>query len=447
MRLLIFFFILVPYVGLGQARSRVPSDLPDHIIGAWVDDKEDIVLIISRDYIVIEDQLYSYNDIVTERKKTYFTCVYKYGIKYLNTEKISTSKLYLDTGDNIKVLTKLKFVKQNRLPEFIIDEWYLKTQKIILKEEGILFLDTFYRIDNVFSANEVNYKIIAYHNGVYSLIHNFLNKRGHYLNTNFSEIKIFKKASFFEKYKTHSILLFILLVMLITYYVFRMKIGITKKKEMTKRVLVEMELKSIRSQMNPHFLFNALSAIQNLINKNDTEKANHYLTQFAQLMRLTLDKSEKGVVPLEDELESIQKYLELEKLRFFFNYCIKVDTNVDIYQTEIPAMLIQPYVENAIIHGLKETEGEKHLILKFEIVKGSLLSIIEDNGIGINATLKEKKNLGIDRAPYGLKLAEDRIQLIKDSYKTDVEIKIVDLSAKDSKLTGTRVEIRLPLKY
>jgi LytS/YehU family sensor histidine kinase len=226
-----------------------------------------------------------------------------------------------------------------------------------------------------------------------------------------------------------------------------MKIGIAKKREMTKRALVEMELKSIRSQMNPHFLFNALSAIQNLIHKNDTEKANHYLTQFAQLMRLTLDKSEKGVVPLEDELKSIQKYLELEKLRFFFNYKIEIDASVDVYQTEIPAMLIQPYVENAIIHGLKEIEGEKHLILKFKIIKDSLLSIVEDNGIGIKKATQKKKSLGVERAPYGLKLAEDRIQLIKDSYKTDVEIKIVDLSTEDSKLTGTRVEIRLPLKY
>jgi LytS/YehU family sensor histidine kinase len=164
-------------------------------------------------------------------------------------------------------------------------------------------------------------------------------------------------------------------------------------------------------------------------------------------MRLTLDKSEKGVVPLEDELKSIQKYLELEKLRFFFNYKIEIDASVDVYQTEIPAMLIQPYVENAIIHGLKEIEGEKHLILKFKIIKDSLLSIVEDNGIGIKKATQKKKNLGVERAPYGLKLAEDRIQLIKDSYKTDVEIKIVDLSTEDSKLTGTRVEIRLPLKY
>ena len=447
MRIFLFLFVLLPCMGFAQARSRLPSDLPSQIVGAWVDDKEDIVLIISRDYIVIENQLYSYNDIVSERKKTYFTCVYKYGVKYLNTEKINASKLYVDAGDKIKVLTKLPFVKQNKLPDFIIDDWYLKREKIVLRENGMLFSDTFYQIDNVFSSNGIDYKIIVYHSGEYSFIYNYLNKNGHYLNTNFSEIKVFKKASFFKKYKIHSIFLLVAIMLLVTYYTLKMKIGIAKKREMTKRALVEMELKSIRSQMNPHFLFNALSAIQNLIHKNDTEKANHYLTQFAQLMRLTLDKSEKGVVPLEDELKSIQKYLELEKLRFFFNYKIEIDASVDVYQTEIPAMLIQPYVENAIIHGLKEIEGEKHLILKFKIIKDSLLSIVEDNGIGIKKATQKKKSLGVERAPYGLKLAEDRIQLIKDSYKTDVEIKIVDLSTEDSKLTGTRVEIRLPLKY
>jgi anti-sigma regulatory factor (Ser/Thr protein kinase) len=441
--------VLIPGAVFGQMRSRLPSQLSNYIVGAWVDAKQDVVLIISRDYMVVENQLYNYNDIVSERKKIYFTCVYKHGVKYLNTEKISNSKLYLDEGDKIRVLTKLESERNTVLPESLRGDWYLNDTKIDVKETGISFLDKFYQIDNAVSSNGTDYKIMVYNNGVYNLVYSYINAKGHYLNTNFSTVKIFKKASFFEKHKKMMSLFLLGFVLLIVYYVFRIKVGIAKKNERTKRALLEMELKSIRSQMNPHFLFNALSAIQNLINRNDNEKANHYLIQFAQLMRLTLDKSEKGIVPLEDEIKSIQKYLELEKLRFFFDYRVEVNANVDVIQTEIPAMLIQPFVENAISHGLKEKDGDKCLVVRFKADKGVLLTIIEDNGVGITAATIQKKRQGgdKDRASYGLKLAEDRIKLIKDSYQTDVKIKITDRSVADNYETGTRVEIRLPLKY
>ena len=224
------------------------------------------------------------------------------------------------------------------------------------------------------------------------------------------------------------------------------KIASTKKKEVTKRLFTEMQLKSFRSQMNPHFLFNALSAIQNLINKEDNEKANHYLTEFSQLMRLTLDKTDKGLVPLGDEIESIKKYLEIEKLRFHFNYNIFLDTTINKDEIEIPAMLVQPFVENAIIHGLNEKKGDKNLVVEFKINNENLVCKVIDDGVGINVT-SARKNTDLNREKYGLKLAQDRINLINESYKTSAQIQITDLSEFDNKKTGTKVQIQIPLRY
>jgi LytS/YehU family sensor histidine kinase len=198
--------------------------------------------------------------------------------------------------------------------------------------------------------------------------------------------------------------------------------------------------------MNPHFLFNSLSAIQNLINRGDNDKANHYLTEFSQLMRATLNNSEKGVVSLFEDLESISKYLELEKLRFCFDSNITIAKDVNCYEIEIPAMLIQPFVENSINHGLKGKKGTRVLNITITIVKGNLCYVIEDNGIGIKKS-QSNKNSNLNHIPFGLKLAKDRLDLINENYKTKAKIIITDISDIDILKTGTRVEIYLPLFY
>lgn len=198
--------------------------------------------------------------------------------------------------------------------------------------------------------------------------------------------------------------------------------------------------------MNPHFLFNALSAIQNLINKGDNEKANYYLTEFSKLMRLTLDKSEKGLISLDEKIESIKKYLEIERLRFSFDYKIIVDNEINSSEIEIPSMLIQPIVENAIIHGLHQKNGDKKLSIEFKISQENLICLVSDNGIGINSS-KLKKDSNLNRQKYGLKLAKDKIQLINESYYTNAKITMIDLSDYNHTETGTQVKIIMPTKY
>lgn len=440
------FLLFIPALIVGQGISMLPSHLPKDLFGSWVDEKNNITLIISENYIVIQNELFYFNDIVKENEVISFTCVHNFNVKYVSITTTNSSDIFLDEGYKKTKLTKAVVDNINKLPKVLIGNWFSGKSKIELLEDKVLFLDESYVIDYAISTNNVNYYFILYKGGAFYFSYNYINDKGHFLDTNFSEKTAYKKASFFYKHKIVFIVLLIVALFIIGYCIFKWKIILTKKREITKRKFTEIQLKSIRSQMNPHFLFNALSAIQNLINKGDNESANHYLTEFSQLMRLTLDKSEKGLVPLHDEIESIKKYLELEHLRFPFKYKIYVDSKINKHDVEIPAMLIQPFVENAIIHGLKEKEGEKNLTIDFKIEKQNLLCLITDNGVGIN-NVQTKKESSLKREKYGLKLAQDRIDLINENYNTNAKIKITDVSNHDSEKTGTKIEILMPLRY
>ncbi|MEP1488631.1 MAG: histidine kinase [Algibacter sp.] len=442
----ILFLLLISEFVLGQGVSVLPSYLPENLYGSWVDGENNVSLIVSENYIVIQNELFYYNDIVKENEIINFTCVDGFNVKYITISTIDSASISLDEGYQITKLTKILKNTENKLPKTLIGNWFDSKTKIELLEKKILFSESSYVIDYFISTNNINYYFVLYRDGGYYFLYNYVNDNGHFLNTNFDKNVIFKKESFFHKHRIVFISVFIIALFVLGYCLFKWRVTLAKKRETTKRLFVEMQLKSIRSQMNPHFLFNALSAIQNLINKGDNEKANHYLTEFSQLMRLTLDKSEKGLVPLHEEIESIKKYLELEGLRFPFKYSIIVDSKINKHDVEIPAMLIQPFVENAIVHGLNEKKGEKKLTIDFKIEKGSLRCFIVDEGIGINAA-QAKKRSNLNREKYGIKLAQDRIGLINENYKTNAKIKITDASILDSEKTGTMVEISMPLSY
>ncbi|GAA3648880.1 sensor histidine kinase [Flavivirga jejuensis] len=444
-RRFILSILFIPVLLFGQGISMLPSELPDSIFGSWVDDKNNVMLVVAPEYIVIQNELYYYNDIVKEKEVINLTCVDDFNVKYVSLTEIDSAGIYLDEGYKITKLVKNQGSITNKLPDAIIGKWYASKNEIKILEDEVLFSDYSYKVDYIISTDNSKHYFVLYKDGEYYFSYSYFNEDGHFLRTNFSKEILFKKESFFQKHFISFISIIILLFLFIGYYLFKWKIAMTKKKEVAKRMFTEMQLKSIRSQMNPHFLFNALSAIQNFINKGDSISANHYLTEFSQLMRLTLDKSEKGVVPLSDEIESIKKYLELEKLRFPFHYMIKIDPKIDTYLTEVPAMLIQPFVENAIIHGLNEKKGEKKLSIEFKIEEENLSCLIIDNGIGIKKA-QAKKDTGLKREKYGLKLAENRINLINESYKTNAKVEIIDIS-NNTRETGTVVEILLPLRY
>ncbi|MFB9054202.1 sensor histidine kinase [Formosa undariae] len=424
----------------------LPSQLPDALYGTWTGNQSQNSLIITSDYLVLHNELFYYEDIIQQPNEIHISCWYQDNKKDIVISGLTNGNLFLDEGTKILTLTKSYTENLNRIPQSLTDVWYDKTSRITLKAEEVQFAEAIYPVDYVATSDNLNYIIVIYRKGNYVVLYNTIADTDQYLNVGFLEPLVFKKATFFQKNKNGLIILGVLLLMLLSYFLIKWQIAVARKKEYSKRLFTEMQLKSFRSQMNPHFLFNALSAIQYLINQGDNVKANHYLTEFSQLMRLTLDKTESGLVSLSDEIESIRKYLEIEKLRLEFEYQISIDDTINQDELEIPAMLVQPFVENAIIHGLKEIDVNRILRVAFHTDTQNLICIVTDNGIGVNAS-KIQNQTELDRNKYGLKLAEDRIRLINETYKTNAKISIKDRSEEVEGETGTEVKIIMPLRY
>jgi len=199
---------------------------------------------------------------------------------------------------------------------------------------------------------------------------------------------------------------------------------------------LNLKPRSIRSQLNPHFMFNALTSIQNLMNKNDIPAANHYLAMFADLTRKVLNTSDQELISMEDELEILEDYLQMEQLRFGFQYEISIDPAINIANTEIPAMLLQPFVENAVKHGVAQlhSNGMINIIINKKI--NDLVLSVTDNGQGFDlAILQNRPN------SHGLKLSEERIALLNLMNKDQPVTLTIDPNAKGTTVTITMTNL------
>lgn len=209
-----------------------------------------------------------------------------------------------------------------------------------------------------------------------------------------------------------------------------------------------MALRSLRSQMNPHFIFNALNSVNNYIAKNDERAANRYLADFSRLMRAVLENSRHDLVPLASEVQIIQLYLELEHLRFKdkFDYTFEVEDSLDLQEVEIPPMLIQPYIENAIWHGLRylEHKGELTVHISPEAEQG-LLVTVQDSGIGRSRSAALKTAHQQEAKSTGMQNTASRLQIINEMYGTDLSITVTDAFA-DKEACGTLVQISIPYR-
>lgn len=206
---------------------------------------------------------------------------------------------------------------------------------------------------------------------------------------------------------TFIVALFIgLIFLIILYFNKRRSKKILEEKEQQKNI-AKLQLNSIRSQLNPHFLFNALSGIQNLMNKNEIDNANKYLSKFARLTRNVLDGKE--LVSLSQEKTLLDDYLQMEQLRFGFKYEINHSENLDLDNIEIPGMLLQPFVENAVKHGISQKASDGKIMIAFIRQGNDLMLTVTDNGNGFDT---EKKNDGL-----GLALSRNRIALLNNIYK------------------------------
>ncbi|NOT36075.1 MAG: histidine kinase [Saprospiraceae bacterium] len=221
-----------------------------------------------------------------------------------------------------------------------------------------------------------------------------------------------------------------------------------KQKQEFQKKIGDVEMKALRAQMNPHFIFNSLNSVQKYILKKDHHTAAQYLTKFARLMRLILDHSDQNYIMISSELELLRLYIEMESLRFdqAFVCHFEIDPKLNAEVSEIPSMLVQPYVENAIWHGLLHKEEPGNLYLKFLLKSEDLLEVvIEDDGIGRTKATELKSKQVLKKKSYGMQITGSRIAILNRIHQIETKIIIEDL-VKDNKPSGTRITITIPIK-
>jgi len=217
--------------------------------------------------------------------------------------------------------------------------------------------------------------------------------------------------------------------------------------EFNKKV-AELQMTSLRLQMNPHFIFNSLNSIQHFIYNNNKEEAAGYLAKFSSLIRQILEHANENTIVPADDLKMLQLYLELEMLRFDhkFEYELDIDPDIDIHNIEIPSMLIQPFVENAILHGLVPKEnGKGKIIIRLRKNKNSIECIIEDNGIGRDKSVEVNAKSIRNKKSLGIKVSRERLAMLNTDEENEGSVAITDLKDLKGNPLGTRVEIRIPI--
>ncbi len=212
--------------------------------------------------------------------------------------------------------------------------------------------------------------------------------------------------------------------------------------------IAETEMAALRAQINPHFIFNCLNSIQFYTLENDSATASEYLTKFSQLIRLVLENSRSEKIALEKELETLRLYIELEAMRFKdkVNYQINVAPDVDQQFIDLPPLLIQPYVENAIWHGLmQKKEGGNILIEITQPTEDSLQVVITDDGVGRAQAAIYKSKSATRQKSFGLKMTSERIDMINHVYGIKADMKVIDLKDGMNNAIGTKVIIKIPV--
>ncbi len=237
-----------------------------------------------------------------------------------------------------------------------------------------------------------------------------------------------------------TIVVLVLILSFIAWDIYRRRTKKKIKESAIETKIRELELTAIRAQMNPHFMYNCLNSIQNLVQKKQNDEAHQYISKFAELIRSVLKNSDKEEISLATELEMITNYVDLEKLRFDIDYSIQIAQGIDNYSVFIPPLILQPLAENAILHGLAPKAKDRKL--KIEILQNTNKDIcvsIIDNGIGRNGASKKKSSNG-----KGIGFSQERLNLLADKYGTQYHMNIEDLKDEHENAIGTKVQICFP---
>ncbi len=247
------------------------------------------------------------------------------------------------------------------------------------------------------------------------------------------------------------VLSLIVLIACIIIVIFQIRVNQVRKaqkKEAEQQIAISKnELKALRAQMNPHFMFNSLNSIQHYIINNKDDEAIFYLNKFARLMRMILNHSEKVSITIREELDALKLYLELEQMRFQnkFTYEIIVDENIDPEYEHVPTMLMQPYIENAILHGLTPKKEPGKLSIEIRYQGKYIVCSITDNGIGREQSASIKAHRPMEHKSLGMKITQDRLKLLNNINQSDLSMKITDLKNAEGLAMGTKVDIFIPV--
>ena len=231
------------------------------------------------------------------------------------------------------------------------------------------------------------------------------------------------------------------------YAVFRMRVRRIRQRANLDKLLAQTEMKALQAQMNPHFIFNSLNSIGEMILNQENREASHYLSKFARLIRITLDQSSQALVSLRNTIDYLERYMEMEHIRnSHFTHAIMVDPALDIDDTWVPPMLIQPFIENALWHGVTSSRRDIHVRIGFRQERGHLVCTIEDNGIGIRQSSGSKTDAGGRHAPVGIANIQNRLALLNEKYNLHADIRVVDKKdVPGATESGTLVTLLLPL--
>ncbi|WP_084148738.1 tetratricopeptide repeat-containing sensor histidine kinase [Arenibacter latericius] len=352
------------------------------------------------------------------------------GWALIELEQYQDAEKYLTQG--------LKLANTHHLPSFISEAYSLLSQLATHKENYKNALLYYQKAEslNVAINSEVNRKYI------YDLIIKYETEK--------QNNKIASLANEYNmvntKLKRNKNMLFIgalgmALLTFLLYILYRQKELKNEKKILT------LEQSMLRSQMNPHFLFNSLNSIKLYIINNDKKNAVHYLNKFSKLVRKILEASSVKEISLFDELETIELYMNIENIRFSneINFTIIIDDPIDPHNVKIPSLILQPFLENALWHGLSTKEGEKNIELRVSRENGNYIQIaITDNGVGRTASERIKKNKVLKRKSVGIDITKERLANFSKDFEHSFQVEIKDLYSPEKEPLGTQVILHIP---
>lgn len=379
------------------------------------------------DFEVIEDVLW----LISDNK------LQQVPLNSIRTEKYSPELNYLRAYCNESLITQgQEFDARNSTFNFSFACKSLKYKEDISYSYRLIGLEQNWTSVN-FRNRNIEYKSLPAGDYSFEVIANCDGLEGTKKAIDFHVLAPFYQRSWFVILTATS---FVSIVLLIYFFQKRK----SKRKAEISQKLAKLQLSTLKSQMNPHFLFNSLTSIQDLIGQEKKESAKKYISKFALLVRKILNQSDTEFIHFEDEISLLTIYLELEQLRFKKDFEFKIEFG-EIEEIEIPPMLVQPIVENAIKHGLLHKKGVKKVEVLFEQHASTILCRVIDNGIGRSKALKIKKRRMEENTSFAISSIQKRMELLKEVYHEDLGLTYLDLED-EGEVTGTEVIIRFPFR-